>query len=215
MLEIIPAILTNNLVELKELLARAEGVVERAQIDIVDGQFAGNKTIDPSTLKDIETDLKLDFQLMVKEPVHWTERSIVAATDRIIGHIEMMRDQVEFVGKVSEVGASVGLAIDVKTPVSALDPTILSNLDVVLVMSVPAGFAGQKFVPSALAKIKELDEIRARDDTPFRIFVDGGVTVDNIKRVRLAGTDEVGIGRRIFDGDLKENIEMFMKKAYA
>ena len=214
MVEIIPAILTNDIREIEEKLSRAEGIVKRIQIDIVDGQFAANRTIDPSFLGNIETDLSLDFHLMTKEPVDWVERAVRGGADRIIGQIEQMTNQVEFIGKVAEVGLSVGLAIDLATPVSALDSTIITNLDVVLVMAVKAGFGGQKFDLSALLKVNELDKIRVRDDTPFKICVDGGINEDNIKKVVKAGADEVAVGSRIFDGGLTENIRRFQEAAH-
>lgn len=214
MIKVIPAILSSSPQEVKELLNQAEGIVDRVQIDIIDAQFAQNRTIDPSVLENFDTEVLLDFHLMAKEPVDWVERAVRAGADRIIGQIEQMNSQVDFVGKVSEVGLSVGLAIDLETPVSALDPTILNNLDVVLVMAVKAGFGGQKFEPKALDKIRELDDIRARDDNPFRICVDGGETLDTIDDTRIAGADEIAIGRRLFSGDLVVNIDRFIKAAY-
>jgi len=214
MIQIIPAILSNDIKEVGEKLAQAEGVGGKIQIDVIDGVFANNKTVDPSALEFIETDLKLDFHLMTKEPIDWVERAVRGMADRIIGQVEMMTDQVGFVGKVSEVGLSVGLAIDLPTSISKLDPTILTNLDVVLVMSVPAGFGGQEFDRRALAKIKELDEIRIRDDTPFKICVDGGINTNNISDVVKAGADELVIGEGLFAGNIKENIDSLMKAAY-
>jgi len=214
MVEIIPAILTNNPDEAKRLALLAEGKVERVQIDIIDGVFANNKTIDPVVFEEVETTLKLDYHLMVKNPVNWVERCIRGGADRIIGQIEMMENQTEFVGKVQEVGAYVGLAIDIDTPVSKLDPTILTNLDAVLVMSVPAGFGGQEFNEKVLDKIKELDEIRARDTSPFKLIDDGGVSLEDVAKAHFSGIDEVAIGRRIFEGDLEENLEKFQKAAH-
>jgi ribulose-phosphate 3-epimerase len=214
MIEIIPSILTNDPDEAKELIARCEGIVDRISIDIIDGKFADNKTIDPSAIEDIDTVLKIDYQLMVYEPVNWIERCIRGQADRIIGHIEQMSDQVEFVGKVQETGLYVGLALDIATSVAKIDPTILTNLDVVLVMSVKAGFGGQEFDRRALNKIRELDEIRVRDATPFKIQVDGGVTLDSIYNVHRIGADEVSIGRRLFEGDLAEILDKFQKRAH-
>jgi ribulose-phosphate 3-epimerase len=214
MIQIIPSILTNNPVELKEMLARGEEASDRVSIDIIDGKFADNKTIDPRALSNLEFNTNLDFQLMVVEPINWVERCARVGVDRIIGHIEKMKDQVEFVGRVQEVGASVGLAIDLDTPISKLDDTILTNLDVVLVMGVSAGFGGQKFDSSTLSKVRKLDEIRSRDQTPYKIHIDGGVRLDNIYKIRQAGADEVSVGRLLFKGDIKENIENFTKKAY-
>lgn len=214
MVEVIPSILTKSPQELRELIRQAEGVVERVHVDIIDGVFANNRTIDPLILREIETSLKLGFHLMVKEPVNWVEKCASAGADRIIGHIEKMSSQVEFVGKVQEVGADIGLAIDLDTKVSEIDETILDNLDVVVVMTVPAGFGGKKLEPKALEKISELDKVKARDETPYRICVDGGVTIENIRKVVKNGVDEVAIGRRLFKEEIGENIEKFKKAAY-
>ena len=215
MITIIPAILTNNPEELREMLLLCEEVkVGCVQIDIIDGVFADNKTVDPAVIQDIDTSLFLDFHLMVKEPVNWVEKCILAGANRIIGQIEMMSSQVDFVAKVTEAGAKVGLAIDIETSVSELDPVVLTNLDVVLVMSVAAGFGGQKFDERVLDKIEKLDEIRSRDKTPYAICDDGGITFENIDDARIAGVDEVSIGRRLFKGDLAVNIKKYVKAAY-
>lgn len=211
MIKIIPSILTNNIWELEQLLKQAEGVVEKVSIDIVDGQYANNKTIDPSTLNEVETDLKFDYQLMTKEPINWVEKCVRGQADRIIGHIEMMDSQVEFVEKVQEVGKKVGLGLDIETPVEEIEQSILTDLDVVLVMSVPSGFGGQKFDKRALDKIKKLAEVRATDDTPYVIHGDGGITLEYIDGVARAGADEVSIGKRIFKGDLTTSIERYQK----
>lgn len=209
MIEVIPAILTSNPQELKQLINQAEEVVERIQIDVLDGQFAGNKTIEPSIFETIETNLKLDFQLMTKEPVSWVERCVRVEADRIIGHIEMMASQVEFVEKVIGTSALVGLALDLDTPISELDPEVLASLDVVLVMAVPAGFGGQEFNEEVINKIELLDKTRKKEKVNFKICVDGGVTEKVIGQLAKAGADEVCIGRRLFKGDLRENINRF------
>ena len=214
MIQIIPSILTNDPEEARELLSRCEGVVDRISIDIIDGKFANNKTIDPSAIADIDTTLKIDYQLIVYEPVNWIERCARAGADRIIGHIEQMSDQVEFVGKVQGVGLSVGLGLDIETTIAKIDPTILTNLDVVLVMSVKAGFGGQEFDKRAINKLKELDEIRIRDDSPFKIHDDGGITLESIYNVHRMGVDEVSVGRKLFEGDLGENLKKFQLAAH-
>ncbi len=214
MVEIIPTILTTDIREIEEKIALVENLVKRVQIDILDGVFAANRTLDPVALEKIETDLDLDFHLMTKEPIDWVERTVRGGASRIIGQIELMENQLAFVGKAQEVGISVGLAVDIDTALEKLDPAALSSLDVVLLMSVKAGFGGQKWDDRVIDKIKKLDEIRARDDTPFRICVDGGIKEDNIKKVVTAGADEVAIGRRIFEGDIEDNLEMFVKATY-
>jgi ribulose-phosphate 3-epimerase len=210
-MEIIPSILTNDLREVEEKIVRLEGIVERAQIDVIDGQFAPNRTFDPTLLINLETDLNLDFHLMTREPILWVERVGRAQAERVIGQIEQMTDQLKFVGKVQELGLSVGLAVDLETPVSNLDPAILMDLDVVLLMSVPAGFGGQEFDPRVHGKIKELVKIRKKDNSPFKICVDGGVTEEIVVDLANENVDEVITGR-LFEGDLAENIERWKKK---
>jgi ribulose-phosphate 3-epimerase len=95
------------------------------------------------------------------------------------------------------------------TPVDKINKSLFEKLDVVLVMSVKAGFGNQKFEMRALEKVKELNEIRIKGKTPFRICVDGGETEDVIDDSVLDGTDEVVIGRRLFKGDIAGNIKMF------
>lgn len=211
MLEIVSSILTNSVGEARELISRCEGVLKRTSVDIIDGKFADNKTITPDQLLGVDSDLSIDYHLMVIEPVNWIERCVRGQADRIIGQIEHMSDQAEFVGKVQEVGIQVGLAIDLDTPVTSIDPVILTNLDVVLVMSVRAGFGGQKFQELAIEKVKELDEIRQKDKTPFKIHVDGGVNFDNINKIANAGVDEISIGRLLFKGGVSENVKKFQK----
>jgi ribulose-phosphate 3-epimerase len=214
MIEIIPSILTDDPVEFWELLKRCEGITERVQIDVIDGEFADNKTVDISILENYDGNLKFDYHLMVKEPINWVEKCVRGGADRIIGQIEMMSSQVDFLAKVQGIGAKVGLGLDIKTRVSKLDPVILTDLDVVLAMSVEAGFGGQKFDKSVLNKLKELDEIRVRDNSPYRIQDDGGVTLERIDDTHFEGADEVTIGRKLFDGDLSENINRFQEAAH-
>ncbi len=214
MIEIIPAILTNNAAEFDSLMARAEGVSKRIHIDIIDGVFVDNHTVLPSHMIDYETELLVDYHLMVDEPISWVDRCVSGQADRIIGHIEKMHDQVAFVGKVQSIGTSVGLAIDLHTPVGRLDSTILTNLDVVLVMSIKAGFGGQEFRDETIKKIKRLSELRQRNGFKYKICVDGGINPENIRRVHLSGADEVSVGRRLYEGSIADNINKYRQVAY-
>jgi ribulose-phosphate 3-epimerase len=207
MIEVVPSIPTNNPEELNRAFEQTEGVTERISIDIIDGKFANNKTIDPSIVGDIETDLKIDFQLMVVEPINWVERCIRGQADRIIGHVEHMSDQIAFIGKVQEAGLLVGLGINMETPVGKIDKSLINSLDVVLLMSIDrVGFGGEKFDDAVFKKIQELNEIRKNDTTPFRIHIDGGVVPDKMDKLEKFGVDEVSIGTRIFAGDLAGNL---------
>ena len=206
---IIPSILTNNPQELLEKIKLLEGVVDRVQIDIVDGQFADNKTITPDFLQEVETSRSIDFHLMTKDPVNWVEKCVLGQADRIVGQIEMMQDQIDFIGKVQEVGCKAGLAIDIETPIDSIKKELINDLDLILVMNYPAGIPGQKFDRRSLKKIEILNSIRKNDATPFKICSDGAVTPQNIEKLAKLGVDEAVVGRSLFNGDLKVNINKY------
>ena len=213
MIRVIPAILTNDPKNALELLERAEGVVERVQIDVIDGVFADNKTVDPMVFQDVETKLKLDYHLMVKEPINWVEKCIRAGGDRIIGHIEMMSDREEFINKVIAANATPGFAIDLDTPIIELDPDLLGEIGVIIIMSVKAGFGGLDFQQLVLDKIAHLHKIREEKGYQYKICDDGGVTMQWIDDLRRKGVDEVSVGARLFNGDLAENVKQYTAAA--
>jgi ribulose-phosphate 3-epimerase len=208
MLKVIPVILTNNPSELKSMLGQLEETIDVVQIDIIDGIFANNKTIDPKNLEYIETNLNIDFHLQTKEPINWVESCAHAQAFRITANIEMMTSQREFVQKVQSVGCKVGLGLNYETPLHAIDRSILMDLDVVLLMSIhEVGFGGKPFQKGIFEKIEALNEIRMKDKTPFAICIDGGVNADVVGKLGSLGVDEVVVGRRLFRGNIKGNIE--------
>lgn len=215
-MKIIPAILTSDIEEVREKMQDVELAIPpigtnlpKVQVDIVDGVFADNKTVTLEALAEVDNCTDLDIHLMVKEPVGWIEKCIEAYSNRIIGQIEMMENQTEFVNKVIEANVLAGLAIDLGTPVSDIDETVFPELDVVLVMAVKAGFQHQQFEEYALDKVRELDEKRKAENLSFKICVDGGVEVSNIKKIAQAGADEAVAGSSLFDGDLEDNLKRF------
>lgn len=210
MVEIIPSVLTKDINEARQMIKMCDGITQRVQIDIVDGIFAHNVTVKPRELTNLNVFLGLDFHLMVNEPLTWVERCLGVGADRIIGQIEMMSSQKAFVEKVEEHNLRLGLAIDLATPVSKIDTSLFKKLDVILVMSVAAGFGGQTFEIKALDKVAELNKIRIKNKTPFRICVDGGETEDVVDDSVMEGADEIVVGRKLFRGDLQENIKRYL-----
>jgi len=208
-MKIVPAILTDDPQELKRLINLAEEYFDQVQIDVLDGKFADNETVDPLAFNHIETNMDLDFQLMVKEPVNWVEKCARAGAFRIVGHIEEMSDQFEFIEKVTKAGVKVGLGLDLDTEIYKLERKLLPDLDAVLVMSVAAGFGGQTFNEFVLEKVKDLAKLKKSEDLNFNIVVDGGVTLEHMEDLVAAGANEVAIGKRLFKGDLEENIARF------
>lgn len=218
---IIPAINTSNSEEATGLISKLEEVIlpqgfplERIQIDVNDATFENIKTITPEIFADVDTKLELDYHLMVSNPALWIERCVRGQAERIIGHIEKMQDQLEFVEKATELGVKVGFALDINTPIEQIDESLLTSLDVILLVSYPAGAGGKKLEERVFEKIERLVEIKNRDLTPFKICLDGGITLDNIKRVKVAGVDEVAITKRVLEGNIEENLEKFYKAQY-
>lgn len=186
-MQIIPAIFTDNPTELKEKINLLEEKVGRVQIDIVDGQFAQSRTIDPIAVAHIETNLKIDYHLMVNEPINWLEQCVRGQVDRAIGHVESMESQFEYVAKAQELGIGVGLALDLETPFTHIHEEILSDLDVVLVLTVKAGRSGQKLDESVYEKIENINILRVDANYDFILAVDGGVNKENILKLGSLG----------------------------
>lgn len=196
---IIPAILTDSAEELEEKIRVFEimGKFKKLHLDIIDGEFAENKTVSLEAVAAIETSMAYDIHLMVSEPVLWVERCVLASAERVIGQIEKMGDQEVFVKKVLEAGLKPGLAVDLETPIERLDPMVISELDAVLLMGVRAGFGGQEFNPITLDKIEKLGLLRDAEGATFKILVDGGVNKESIESIKESGADEVAVGHGI------------------
>lgn len=197
MVKIIPAILPKSVEEWQEKFDKVKSLVERVQLDIVDGVFAKTKTIFPADLVgESFGGVKIDVQLMVDEPVEWLEQCVAIGADRVFGHVERMEDEILFVAEAQVKGFGVGLALDLDTPVAKV-ATVVDDLDAVLLMSVKAGESGREFVERVLPKIEELRGLR--DD--LIICVDGGLDVAEIKRCISAEWAE-----EIKEGELRRNL---------
>ncbi|OGM31139.1 hypothetical protein A2630_01565 [Candidatus Woesebacteria bacterium RIFCSPHIGHO2_01_FULL_44_10] len=213
MVDVIPSILTADPVEAQEMLLRAEKAAKRISIDIADGEFAANKTIDPTVFAQISVSADLDFQLMVKEPVNWIKKCVDSGADRVVGHVEMMNDQDEFVGELNNLGVASGLALDIDTPVEEIVPGLLGFISVIYLMSYPAGVGGQPFDSRVLDKVRELKKARENGERNYRIHVDGGINEKTVVKVAKAGADEVSVGRSLFAGDMLEKINKLKEAA--
>lgn len=200
MIEIIPGILEKNWTEIEKKIELARSLANTIHIDIIDGKFANNTTfLDPEHFKKYTRDLFFELHMMVEDPISYLDKWADAGFRRFLGHIEKMPDQVEFIAKAQLLG-DVGLAIDLKTPLSAVQVPF-EDLDNILLMSVPAGFSGQKFDSSALEKIKEVT-----DKTFIPIEVDGGINDSNILEIKNAGATSCVVTSFIFGGNPKEQL---------
>ena len=175
-------------------------------IDVMDGQFVPNITIGPVVVKDIRkvTRLPLDVHLMIANPELYIDRFVEAGSDMITMHIETIsgaRLKKEAL-KLKKLGIKVGVALNPATSLSKIK-SVLSFVDLVLVMTVNPGFSGQKFIPAVLPKIKRLRSIFDGD-----IAVDGGINHKLAAVLINAGADILASGSYIFGAkDKKTAIE--------
>jgi len=212
MVEITPTILTSTKKNFEEKLAKASGLVKRVQIDVIDGVFAENKTVDLSEISREGFEGEVDVHLMVDEPINWIKKAVGFGANLLIGHIEKMRNQAEFVRQVKKVGIKAGLAVDLETPVEKIETFLWSNLDGVLLMAVPAGFSGQTFSKKVLKKIEKLKMIKDSLKLDFDVIVDGGVNLKNAKNCVEAGANVLAVGTAIWEAEnLSKRLEDFKK----
>ncbi len=184
MFEIIPSPGTEvkDWQEMEQKIEVVKPFVKSIHIDIVDGKFAQNTTFsDPEPFKKYTKDLLFEVHFMTEEPIQYIDAWAQAGFQRFIGQIEKMSDQAAFITKAEEFGYA-GLAVDGPTSLDKLTVPHI-DLDTVLIMTISAGFSGQKFQEEQLEKVRNL----TKDFELFPAEVDGGINEQTISQAWLAG----------------------------
>jgi ribulose-phosphate 3-epimerase len=169
-------------------------------VDVMDGHFVPNITIGPPVVAAMKraSSVPLDVHLMITEPDRYLESFATAGAAILTVHSEACVHLHRTIQTIKRLGCLAGVSLNPATPVEVLTD-ILSELDLVLIMSVNPGFGGQSFIPSSLEKIRRLKTMALRAGLDrLLIEVDGGVTRDNTKALRDAGTDILVAGNAVF-----------------
>jgi len=211
-IQISPSILSADFSQLSNEIKRLEeGGADMIHVDVMDGHFVPNLTIGPPVIKALRnyTKLPFDVHLMIS-PVHKYIKDYAEAGANIITiHPEATDNLQESIEHIKKFGKKVGVSLNPNTQIDIIEK-LLVEINLVLIMSVHPGFAGQKFIPNVLDKIKELKKIKDEKNLNFDIEVDGGINFDNSKLVIEAGANILVSGTTIFKnnkGDIKKNID--------
>ena len=212
-IQISPSILSADFSQLGNEIKRLEqGGADLIHVDVMDGHFVPNLTIGPPVIKALKKNclLKFDVHLMIS-PVHkYIEAFSDAGADIITIHPEATEDLAKSISKIKELGKKAGVSLNPETKVDVIKRH-LSQIDLVLIMSVNPGFGGQKFMPEVLEKVKKLYEMKKEKRLNFDIEIDGGINFENSKLAINAGANILVSGTTIFksnNGDIKKNIEL-------
>jgi ribulose-phosphate 3-epimerase len=186
-------------------LAEAAMAVERAgadwiHVDVMDGHFVPNLTFGPKMVADLHkaTRLPLDVHLMIERPEDWVDRYADAGATYLTIHVEASANVPGTLAAIRARGVRAGLTLNPETPVEAV-VSHLGALDLALVMSVHPGFGGQKFIESALAKVRVIREALDATQIAAELEVDGGIKPENAARVVAAGATVLVAGSAIFE----------------
>jgi ribulose-phosphate 3-epimerase len=199
-IRIAPSILSADFARLgEEVTAIEHAGADYVHVDVMDGHFVPNLTIGPMVVAALRkvTALPLDVHLMIEDPDRWIESYAEAGADLIGVHVEACRHLHRTLAAIAALGKKPVVVINPATPLESLR-WVLPDVAMVLIMSVNPGFGGQSFIPSTLAKVRELRAMIDSAGLSTEIEVDGGLKVDNVAAVTEAGANVIVSGSGIF-----------------
>ena len=211
-IQISPSILSADFSQLgNEIIRLDEGGADMIHVDVMDGHFVPNLTIGPPVIKTLRnyTKLPFDVHLMIS-PVHkYINDYAKAGADIITIHPEATDNLKNSIKLIKDLKKKAGISLNPNTKTDIIKE-FLTEIDLILIMSVHPGFGGQKFMPEVLVKIEQLKKIKDQKNLNFDIEIDGGINFNNSKLAIKAGANILVSGTTIFksnDGDIKKNID--------